>query len=122
MYDLTPEGAVFAWGATRAETKRPFVPTQITRFGSDVVAVADNIKHVCVLRRNGTVACDQPVGGGVRALEDVAGMNDIAELTLGANVLCGRTRAGGVVCAGSNEYGEAGDGTRVCAGEPLEIR
>ena len=122
MYDVTPEGAVFAWGATRIETKRPFVPTQIARFGSDVVAVADNIKHVCVLRRNGTVACDQPVGGGVHALEDVAGMNDITELTLGTNVLCGRTRAGGVVCAGSNEYGEAGDGTRVCVGEPLEIR
>ncbi len=122
MYDVTPDGAVFAWGATKFETKRPFVPTQITRYGSDVVSVVDNISHVCVLRRSGTVACEAPVTGGGYVLEDVPGMKDITELALGDDVLCGRTRAGGVVCAGGNEYGEVGNGAMVCAAEPLEIR
>ncbi|MDC3960277.1 RCC1 domain-containing protein [Polyangium jinanense] len=123
MYDVTPEGTVFAWGATRnADDKRPFVPTKVTSFGSDVVAVVDKISHVCVLRRNGSVACEEPQLGGRNQLEDVAGMSNITELVRGDKMLCGRTRAGGVVCAGSNEYGQLGDGTMVCTAEPFEIR
>ncbi|WP_437683953.1 hypothetical protein [Sorangium sp. So ce131] len=124
MYDVTPEGTVFGWGSAIYDKKRPFVPAKLTNLGSDVVAVAHGNGRVCVLRRDGTVACEEQlrgVGAG-KAMENVQGMTDIVEIEVGQFHLCGRTRAGGVVCAGGNEHGQRGDGAMVCAAEPFEVR
>jgi alpha-tubulin suppressor-like RCC1 family protein len=86
--------------------------------------------EVCVIADGGAARCwaeslahvrgeaDAPAFGAARA---VSGLPPVVELAMGVAHACARTEAGHVLCWGSNEYGQLGDGTTDAREQPLLV-
>lgn len=128
-----PEGAVWCWGANShgqlgdGGTERRATAARVPGV-DDAVAVAAGFYHACALRRTGEVWCwghdghgqlgDGAAGGPALSPAPVVGLSDAAALAAGAFHTCALRRGGGVVCWGSNNSGQLGDGTATSRATP----
>ena len=134
------DGSAWCWGANQSgqlgegTTSNINVPVPVTGLG-DAVDVAAGTAFSCARRRNDTLWCwgDNRVGqlGGGSAVDRltstrVANLDSVLSLTAGGNHTCARrpavAGAVAVVCWGSNQAGELGDGTRVDRATPTSLK
>ncbi len=88
---------------------------------TDAIALGESQAATCLIRTNKTVACwginhGGQLGTGKKDDDQsspatVAGINDAKQLSGGGSHFCALRESGGVVCWGSNAYGQLGDGT-----------
>jgi hypothetical protein len=114
----SPAGArtVSCWGAnshgelgdgTRRSTYDPVLVRNV-----DAVVQLDAARDAaCAVREDGLVACWGRVGWDTAEHDTprlVPNLADVAEVALGYEHLCARTRSGGVTCIGNNERSQLG--------------
>ena len=107
---------------------------------SDVAQIAAGGDHTCARKIDGTVLCwgdntggqlgyatteicggSAPTACSPRA-RVVPGLTDVAELALGRRHTCARKSDGRVLCFGSNDHGQLGDGTTEGGTVPRMVR
>jgi alpha-tubulin suppressor-like RCC1 family protein len=103
---------------------------------TDVVEVAAGQNHTCARKSDNSVWCwgsnvSGQLGDGtmtnrfnpVPVLASVGGMpvSDIVELSAGIDFTCARRMDGVVLCWGSNQYGQLGDGTTMNRINPVPV-
>ena len=129
---LTPGGGVVCWGlnssgqlgsgtTTFAGTQARVTPTPVTSLDSGVTAVAAGSGQTCALTDTESVLCwgyngYGQLGDGTTTSRStptpVTGLSSgVAAIAVGGSHICALTTTGGVVCWGSNSYGQLGDGT-----------
>jgi alpha-tubulin suppressor-like RCC1 family protein len=133
---LTATGGVKCWGYNEygqlgdGSTTDRTTPVDVSGLTSGVAAIAAGNWHTCALTATGGVKCWGlngsgqlgDGGGGVPCNEGysacrltptpVSGLGSgVTALAAGAWHTCALTTAGGVLCWGSNWYGQLGDGT-----------
>jgi hypothetical protein len=77
-----------------------------------IVQNAIGPSHDCILKTSGSVWCQDGDFPAFYAVVADYG-NDVAQIEVGENFDCARTRAGRVLCRGRNESGQLGDGSQV---------
>jgi alpha-tubulin suppressor-like RCC1 family protein len=134
---LTTSGGVMCWGDNYygqlgdGTTTDRLLPTFATGLGSGVAMVAAGDGHTCAVTTGGAVMCGGwnwggQVGNGTTAdqstLVPVIGLGSgVATVATGGSHTCARTTGGGVMCWGSNTYGELGDGTVTSRTTPTAV-
>jgi alpha-tubulin suppressor-like RCC1 family protein len=106
-------------GAPAHSVPMPTVVAGVT----DVHGLCLGRQHVCVLHSDGTVDCwgsssNGQLGTGtagttINTPVRLPGVTDAVEVSCGGRHTCVRTRSGQVLCTGSNNNGQIGDGTNV---------
>jgi alpha-tubulin suppressor-like RCC1 family protein len=138
------DGTAWCWGANQSgqlgdgTTTNIGVPVPVTGL-PDVESVAAGSSFSCARRRDGSVWCwgdDRAgqLGTGARLTRDVptpaVGLSGILALSAGSNHTCARRSVDGaatapaaVLCWGSNQAGQLGDGTRTdrATAAPLKV-
>jgi alpha-tubulin suppressor-like RCC1 family protein len=128
-------GKIMCWGdnvrgalGTGGRGDKQLVPAEVQGIG-DAVELAVGVAATCVRRATGAVACwgsnDRGVLGDATKLvrgtpQDVLGLADIEEITVGSSHACARTR-GRVLCWGANRDGQLGDGTTIQRRRPVAV-
>jgi alpha-tubulin suppressor-like RCC1 family protein len=135
----TATGVAYCWGSNAsgqlglgtaidfltAPTRLPSMPGP---GAIDEIAAGDT--HLCVLRRDGGVACAGNSTGGLLGRSTVLSvatpttvpLGAVSELALGSAFGCTRDGAGATSCWGSNLHGTLGDGTGQSRFEPVSVR
>ena len=122
-------GEVRCWGWNDygqlgdGSTKTRMLPVRVKNLGSGVVAVAAAYLHTCALRANGEVLCwggneYGELGDGTtisrRVPTRVEGLgpgSGVTAIALGGSHACALKSSGAVLCWGSDEFGQIGDGS-----------
>jgi alpha-tubulin suppressor-like RCC1 family protein len=134
---LTIGGGVVCWGrngfgqlgdGTRVDRS---TPTPVTGLGSGVAAVAVGPFHTCAVTTTGGARCwgwndNGQLGDGTTTWRStptaVTGLESgVVAVAVGELHTCALTTGGGVVCWGSNGYGQLGDGTKVDQWTPTAV-
>ncbi len=112
------ESRLWCWGQDGAVVgaRVGHQPTKIDEAPPDLAAVALGSDRVCVLTRQGDVACGASGKDERLVFRPIDVGGPAARVTAGAHHACALTRDGHVRCWGSNGNGELGDGTQ----EPRE--
>lgn len=123
-------GAVVCWGSNDQgqllDVAAPeYGPVAIAGL-TDVVEIDSGGNHVCARRSNGRVSCwgdnshgqlgigeidEDPLSSPTTGVHEVVGLRDVVELDANGDHSCARVETGDVLCWGSNDDGELGDGT-----------
>lgn len=112
---ITTSAGVTCWGQVPFESSVPLL-TAARPVASlhDVVALALGQDLACAIVRSGDVLCDDASGYKQGHLPSkVAGVSGAVEIVVGASHACARKADGTVLCWGSNDEGQLGDGTTV---------
>lgn len=135
---LNPQGEAHCWGINNlgqlGSTEvgaTPYSPLKVTTEKRFVTLVAGT-DHTCALTVEGSPYCWGRNAGGalgsgtespfVFAPERVMTDEIFSQLSAGANSTCGVTKQKQVLCWGSNEHGQLGNGTKISSGEPVGIQ
>jgi len=126
---LMESGAAWCWGSNDrgqlgdGSTLDSDSIVEVARLGRQVSAIAAGDLHTCALKSTGAVMCwghngSGQLGDGLRvdrrAATPVAGLAaGVSAIAAGNNHTCALKSTGAVVCWGSNENGELGDGTEL---------
>lgn len=107
------------------------VPVPVVGLPADVTDLSVGGGHSCVLTSTGGIVCwglngNGQIGNGgtgdAQHPADVAGLPDVATMvSAGGFHTCAVTGAGGVVCWGSNQYGQLGDGSGNDSTKPVPV-
>ncbi|WP_298007635.1 MULTISPECIES: hypothetical protein [Anaerolinea] len=124
---LTDSGGVLCWGNNEygqlgdGTTLGRLTPVGVSGLSSGVIAIAAGGYHTCALKNSGGVVCwgdnwNGQLGDGTK--EDrltpvaVSGLSGgVTAIAAGYSHSCAQKNSGGVVCWGSNAFGQLGDGT-----------
>jgi alpha-tubulin suppressor-like RCC1 family protein len=125
---LTDAGAVQCWGKNDygqlgdgSSVDYSLMPVTVTGMSSGVKAIAAGLGHSCAVTSGGTAKCwgsnlygelgMGTSGSGMHTPTTVAGLTSGAtSVAAGANLSCGTTSAGRVLCWGRNDDGQVGNG------------
>jgi alpha-tubulin suppressor-like RCC1 family protein len=123
---VTTGGGVQCWGDNyygqlgNGTIGWSMVPVAVVGLGSGVAAIAGGYAHTCALTTGGGVQCwgrnwGGQLGNGTFADSTVpvavAGLGSaVAAIETGWHHTCAVATGGGLLCWGSNEYGQLGDG------------
>jgi alpha-tubulin suppressor-like RCC1 family protein len=145
---LRKDGTVWCWGRNdagqlgrRAERERgsygPAFEAVIGRIEGleHVASISAGGDHACALLEDATVRCwgqnkagelgDGTTESSPGRIVAVKGLADVAQIVAGRSVseghTCALTRAGEVLCWGSNKDGQLGDGTKVDRAAPTRV-
>ena len=98
---------------------------------ADATQVDGGALHTCARRSDGSFECwgsnergqlgIGAVGGGELTPRSVRGLSNGADLALGGNHACVRRPLGEVLCWGSNDIGQVGDGTQIDRVTPTRV-
>jgi alpha-tubulin suppressor-like RCC1 family protein len=140
---LTVEGGMECWGSNEFgqlgndKLYGNFQPKSVDGLSSGVSGLALGVGHTCALTATGEVKCwgwnnAGQVGNGRKVLSmdigekwprDVIGLSGAAvSLAAGWGHTCAVMQDGGIMCWGSNQYGEMGDGTNTERLQPVHVR
>jgi alpha-tubulin suppressor-like RCC1 family protein len=133
---LTSGGGVLCWGRNiegqlgDGTTTSRSTPTAVSGLGGGVTSIAGGHSHTCAVTPGG-LACwgandAGQLGDGTTTQRSTpaaaAGLASApAPVTLGQTHACALTPVGGVVCWGSNSYGQLGNGTTVDRSTPTAV-
>lgn len=133
---VDPEGRVGCWGYNGhgqlgdGSTESASEPRTVPGL-DDVRAVATGYFHTCALRRDGRVWCWGHNGSGQLGLghtgharstpAPVPDLEQVVQLAAGSFHTCARVRDGRVLCWGSNNSGQLGDGTAESRPRPAAV-
>ncbi len=135
---VTGAGAVVCWGhnsqaqlGNGTADVESSVPAPVTGLSSGVKAIAAGDSHTCALTDAGAVWCwgdgyDGQLGNGSRGLgltpAPVTGLSSgIVAIAAGGFHTCAVTSAGAMLCWGSNDYGQLGNGTTAQSDTPIPV-
>jgi hypothetical protein len=121
---LTVDGAIKCWGANaygevEAETAPLWtVPHQV---GTDFIDVASGFDSTCGIKKTGELKC-WGYGGSLPINLDSNNKPDLfVAVEMSEFHLCAINRKGKLKCAGSNEFGQLGDGTKLSRNKLVEV-
>ncbi len=131
-------GGVRCWGSNEfgqlgdGTTMDRHEPVDITALGIDVTAIAAGYDYTCAIMSGGSVMCWGRGGSGrlgagstddSHVPQEVVGLGDSGAdtLALGFAHTCARTADGPVMCWGSNEQGQLGDGSNEDRHNPVTM-
>ncbi|MCL2824408.1 MAG: hypothetical protein FWD57_10475, partial [Polyangiaceae bacterium] len=134
---LTPTEAVRCWGRNHhgqlgdGTTTDRFMPGLVIDLTAGVSAITTNTYHACALKSDGTVMCwgangYGQLGDGTTTEQSkpvrVQGLpSGITAVATGAFHTCAVDSARKVMCWGSNEFGQLGDGTTAHRAAPAYV-
>ena len=136
---LTTQGAVWCWGSNFAGqlgngsasmTPAPN-PAQVAGLASGIASIASSKDHTCAVTTGGAVSCwggnvAGTLGNGTTANSatpvPVTGLGSgIASVAAGYDHTCALTQAGSVLCWGSNQFRQLGNGSTSPSLTPVAI-
>jgi alpha-tubulin suppressor-like RCC1 family protein len=129
---LREDSTVWCWGENEGGMLTLGKPGQITApirlagLDGGIEEIALGAGSWCA-RSKGAIRCwmaqPDPAGGdAIGRLVDIAGMENVAQLGVGAAHACALARDGAVRCWGDNRVGQLGDGTRVSRTTAASVR
>jgi hypothetical protein len=127
-------GEVACWGdigVGAPDDYRLVVPTTVPGV-SDAVSVAAGYWHACAVRAGGAVVCwgyegYGQLGNGISSDSslvpiDVPGLSDAASVSAGTYHTCAARTNGEVVCWGTGDHGQLGDGVSSYSAAPVTVQ
>jgi alpha-tubulin suppressor-like RCC1 family protein len=139
---ITGSGGVMCWGGYCGCAASPGVlgngqkidsnvPVDVLGLTSGATAIAAGEIHTCVVSSAGGIKCwgyggDGQLGNGATTSSaspvDVAGLTrPVTAIVADSSNTCALTRNGGLLCWGTNLYGELGDGSTTSSSLPTEV-
>jgi len=131
-------GAAKCWGYNYwsilgdGSTTDKNAPIQVSGLVSDVSAIVAGYSHSCALESGGSIKCwgigsSGQLGSGTMdshvTPSSVLGLppGSVAAMAVGGSHTCVITSSGGVMCWGSNQFGQLGDGSKTTRLSPIEV-
>jgi len=134
---LGTSGGVMCWGVNASGQLGDGTylshaqPVAVTGLGGTAIALATGGSHACALTTAGAVECWGGNGAGQlgdgttsarTAPAEVLGLaSPVASIAAGSSHTCALTTLGGVICWGSDAYGQLGDGVPSASSPPVQI-
>ncbi len=134
---LTTQGAVWCWGSNFAgqlgngSTNSSAAPVQVAGLASGVASIAASKYHTCAVTNAGALSCwglntTGALGNGTTSNSSipvpVSGLGaGIASVAAGYEHTCALTQGGSVLCWGSNQFQQFGNGSNVSTLTPVSI-
>jgi alpha-tubulin suppressor-like RCC1 family protein len=134
---LTPGGGILCWGNNKygqlgdGTGEKRNVPTAVAGITQGAAKVVTGWNHTCAVMGNGELQCwgwnyYGQLGNGNRTSQSKPVnskrlMENVRDVAAGWSHTCAVTVDGGVLCWGSNQYGQLGDGTNIDSSEPLVV-
>jgi hypothetical protein len=120
---VTTDFSVYCWGMGENgqlgnnSRENSFVPVKVSSVELAFESVSAGWLYTCALTTSGTLYCWGGLGGnlnfGSGVPVDASDGLKFKSISAGMNHLCGVTPEGSAYCAGSNEFGELGNGSDV---------
>jgi alpha-tubulin suppressor-like RCC1 family protein len=134
---LTDQGGVKCWGYNGVgelgdgTTESHTTPVDVVGLGSDVMAIAADFEHSCVLASNGGVKCwgynlhgqlgDGTLDNRLMPVDVIGLVSGGAGITAGIYHTCALISGGGAKCWGENGTGQLGDGVQYQRSMPVDV-
>ncbi|MBS1122733.1 MAG: Alpha-tubulin suppressor and related protein-like protein, partial [Deltaproteobacteria bacterium] len=121
-YGRTADGALYGWGQNHLVPSRIAAAGVVSALSSGGSFLPQNPNNICVLRADGTVACqaaDSRLGPG--ALVERTELGAEVARVAASNHACALKSTGDLYCWGSNQRGQVGDGTTVDVATAVKV-
>lgn len=123
LWGLRSDGVVRIEACANADQKSCTFPVRGAR---DPIAIAAAYHTLCVLSRNGTVACGNcpPKQRCTDEVQAIDGITDATQIAVGSSQACALRTTGEVVCWGDSSCGQAGgtvEAGKVCSVKPIVV-
>ncbi len=108
-----------------------YSPVAVNGLSREAIAVAAGYEHTCSLMKDGSVECwgkndvgqlgDGTMRDSTSPVKVIGIFQKVISISAGAVHTCALKEDGNVICWGSNEYGEIGDGTKENRSSPVDV-